>query len=160
MNRSRIFAAVVLCLLAAAIIIAAPASHLPKTNTRAALMTYVGDAAAIVQKSGPSCATFASPEWRGGDYYVFVLGPDDKLVCHPRPDMIGKDSGEITNKSGDKVGDKIVAMGKGSNKGWVEYLWAKSGKTDEELKSTYVMGITGADNKHYIVGAGAWDLTK
>lgn len=159
MKGSRIFA-ITLCLLATLTIIASPASHLPKANTRAALEAYVNEAAAIVQKSGPSCTTFASPEWRGGDYYVFVLGPDDKLVCHPRPDMIGKASGDITNKSGDKVGAKITAMGQGSGKGWLEYKWARSGKTEEELKTTYVMGVTGPDKMHYIVGAGAWDVAK
>jgi hypothetical protein len=54
----------------------------------------------------------------------------------------------------------IAAKGSGHGKAWVEYLWTPPGKTAEELKSTYVMGVTGPDGKHYIVGAGGWNVTK
>jgi signal transduction histidine kinase len=141
-------------------ILVAATSHLPKTNTRAAIQAYVEDAAKVVQKSGPSCATFASPQWRGGEWYIFVDGPDDKIVCHLRADMIGKSPSSTTNAKGEKVGAMIMAKGSGHGKGWVEYLWAPPGKTAEELKSTYVMGVTGPDGKHYIVGAGGWNVKK
>ena len=54
----------------------------------------------------------------------------------------------------------ISAMGKGNGKGWVKYVWAPPGKTAEELKSTYVMGVTGPGGKHYVVGSGGWKVTK
>jgi methyl-accepting chemotaxis protein len=158
MNRSRILLLVSVCVIAIVAIAAAPVSHVPKANTRDALIAYVKDAAAIVQKSGPSCDAFASPEWRSGDYYIFVLGPDDKLVCHPKADMIGKLQSDIVNSIGDKVGERILKMGMADGKGWVDYLWARPGKTNEEPKSSYVMGVMGPDKKHYIVGAGAYDL--
>jgi len=158
MNRSRILLLLSICVIAIVAIAAAPASHVPKANTRDALIAYVKDAAAIVQKSGPSCDTFASPEWRSGDYYIFVLGPDDRLVCHPKADMIGKPQSDIVNSKGDKVGERIVKMAMADGKGWIEYFWARPGKTDEEPKSSYVMGVIGSDKKHYVVGAGAYDL--
>jgi cytochrome c len=142
------------------LIAAAAANHLPKTNSRQAVQTFVEDAAKVVQKNGPSCAAFAGNDWRGGDYYIFVIGPDQKTLCHPKPEMIGKPSTEIVNAKGDKVGDMIVKMGTADGKGWIDYLWTKPGKTTEEPKSSYVMGVTGPDGKHYIVGAGAWDLKK
>ena len=142
-----------------AILIAA-ASHLPKANTRPAIKTYVEDAAKIVQKSGPSCATFASPQWRGGEWYIFVDGPDDKVICHLKAEMIGKSSLSIVNAKGENVGAMIAATGKGNGKGWVQYLWTPPGKTAEEMKTTYVMGVTGPDGKHYVVGAGGWNVRK
>ncbi|HSP15729.1 MAG TPA: cache domain-containing protein [Thermoanaerobaculia bacterium] len=157
MNRSRIFL-VLVCLAAVLLLAVSPASHVPRANTKQAVMAYVQDAAKIVQKSGPSCATFASNEWKGGDYYIFVIGPDQKTVCHPNPEMVGKPSGEIVNAKGDKVGEKIVKMGMADGKGWVDYLWNKPGKTNDEPKSSYVMGVAGPDGKHYVVGAGGWDL--
>jgi len=141
-------------------VLVAATSHLPKTHTRAAIQTYVEDAAKVVQKSGPSCAAFASPAWRGGEWYIFVDGPDDRIVCHLKTDMIGKAPSSIVNAKGQKVGSMIAAKGAGHGKGWVEYSWTPPGKTAEELKSTYVMGVTGPDGKHYIVGAGGWNVTK
>ena len=162
MNRFRILVPSLVCL-AAVLLIAADGSvknHLPRTATRDAVMTYVRDAAAVVQKSGPSCDTFAKPEWRSADYYVFVSGPDDKLICHANAAMVGKATGEIVNKSGDHVGDKITKMGAANGSGWVEYMWPPRAGAAEEMKSTYVMGVTGADGKHYVVGAGAFRMSK
>ena len=141
-------------------ILVAATTHLPKANTRAAIQTYVEEAAKVVRTSGPSCAMFASPQWRGGQWYIFVNGPDDKIVCHLRADLIGKAPSVSTNAKGEKVGAMINAKAAGNGKGWVEYLWAPPGKTAEDLKSTYVMGVTGPDGKHYVVGAGGWNVAK
>ena len=155
MNRLRILVPVFLCLVAVT-----PALFYPKENTRAAVKAYVQQAADLVQKNGPSCDTFSNPQWRSGDYYIFVVGPDDRLLCHANASMIGKLSADIVNSSGDKVGENIVKMGTGKGKGWLEYTWPRPGKTVDEPKSAYVMGVTGADGKHYVVGAGAYGLTK
>ncbi|HEX7137697.1 MAG TPA: cache domain-containing protein [Vicinamibacterales bacterium] len=151
---------IVLCLVAVVVAAAALAatSHLPKTNSRAAVEAYVKEAAAIVQKDGASCATFASPEWKSADYYIFVSGPDSTLVCHPNAAVVGKPASSIVNKKGDKVGEMIVAKGKDNGQGWVEYMWMPPGKTTEELKSTYVIGVTGPEGKHYVVGGGGFNL--
>ncbi len=161
MTRSSVLLSVTVCVVGAmAAVAAAPMSHLPKANTREAVVAYVQDAAKVVQKSGPSCATFATPAWKAGDYYIFVAGPDGKTVCHPKADLVGKPMAGIVNSKGDKVGDKIFKMGMADGKGWVEYLWSRPGKTVEEPKASYVMGVNGPDHKHYVVGAGAWDLKK
>lgn len=137
---------------------AAPATHVPKTNTRAAVQAYVEEAAKVVQKNGPSCAAFASPSWESGDYYIFVADAAGKTLCHPRKELVGTSIDAIVNAHGDKVGEKINRMAIGNGKGWVDYLWARPGKKTEELKSSYVMGVVGPDHRHYVVGAGAWDL--
>ena len=159
MNTARRLLPFIACLIATAVL-AATTSHLPNTNTRDAIKAYVESAAKIVQKSGPSCATFSSPEWRGGDYYIFVLGPDDALICHPTASMIGKPSSTIVNSKGVKVGEMVAAKGKGKDSGWIEYEWPQPGKTTEQLKSTYVMGLTGPDGRHYVVGSGGWNVTR
>jgi cytochrome c len=159
MNRSGRLLPLVACFIAAAAP-ALAASHLPKSNTRHAISRYVEEAAKIVEKSGPSCETLESKQWRGGDYYIFVLGPDGKTLCHPRSEMVGKPASSIVNAGGVKVGEMIAAKGNGSGKGWVEYAWPRPGQTAEEPKSTYVMGVTGPDGAHYTVGAGGWNVTK
>ncbi len=136
-------------------------SFVPKTNTRAAVQAYVEEAAKVVHTKGAAaCTTLATNDWRAGDYYIFVSGPDGKVLCHPSPEMIGKLQNDITNAKGDRVGEKVTKMSMADGKGWVDYLWKRPGKSAEEMKSSYVMGVTGPDGKHYTVGAGAWDLKK
>jgi hypothetical protein len=156
MTASRSASLVLACVVAAAAV--AATSHLPKSSTKAAIKAYVEQAAEVVRKSGPSCATFASPEWRGGPYYVFVVGPDDKVICHATASLIGKATESIVNSKGEKVGTMIDAVARGTGKGWVKYMWVPPGKTKEELKSTYVMGVTGPDGRHYAVGSGGYDV--
>lgn len=139
-------------------IVVAAASHLPKTNTHADVQRYVEEAAKVVQKYGPSCATFASPAWRSSTYYIFVDGPSDNILCHANAAMIGKPPSTFVNSKGEKVGAMIAAKAQGNGKGWVDYFWLPPGKKTEELKSSYVMGVTGPDGKHYIVGAGGFNL--
>ena len=160
MNRPRILVLVLVSFAAMLLISAAPVSHVPKANTREAVMAYVKDAAAVVQKNGPSCTTFATSEWRSGDYYIFVSGPSGTTLCHPKPELVGKPTSAIVNASGDKVGERIAAASAGNGSGWVEYTWPRPGQTKEEPKSTYVMGVTGPDGKHYAVGSGGWGLSK
>jgi methyl-accepting chemotaxis protein len=136
-----------------------PALFYPLENTRKAVVRYVKNAADIVRKDGAaSCATFETMQWRSGDYYIFVVGPDDTTLCHPNAALIGKPESAIVNAAGDKVGERIMKAGAGDGKGWVDYLWPRPGQTKEEPKSAYVMGVTGPDGKHYIVGAGGYGL--
>lgn len=155
MNRLRILVPAFLCLTAVT-----PALFFPKHNKRSEVRWYVQQAAEVVREHGPQCETFANSQWRSGDYYIFVVGPDDRLVCHANAEMVGKLSADIVNARGDRVGEEIIRRGAGDKKGWLEYMWARPGKKNEERKSTYVMGVTGPDGKHYVVGAGGWGLRK
>jgi signal transduction histidine kinase len=139
-------------------ILVTAATHLPKANTRAEVQRYVEEAAKLVQRHGPACVLLASPAWRSNDYYIFVDGPNDNILCHANAAMIGKAPSTFVNSKGEKVGVMITAKAHGNGKGWVDYFWLPPGKKTEELKSSYVMGITGPDGKHYIVGAGGFNL--
>ena len=161
MTRLRTCSAVAISALFAFAMAADSVSHLPKAHTRGDLVKYVKSAAAIVQKSGPSCDTFASKEWRSGDYYIIVAGgPDAKIVCHPNESLIGTSQNALVDTKGDRFGEKITKMTMADGKGWIEYFWNRPGQKNEELKHTYAMGVVGPDKTHYTVAAGAWDLKK
>ena len=157
MNRRTLLVSILVPLVAV-VATAKSTNHVPKANTHAAVKKYVEQAAAIVKAHGPSCATFASSSWRSGDYYIFVLDGKDKLVCHPNAGLIGKAQADIVNAKGDKVGVRLVEMARGTGKGWVDYSWPRPGESKESSKSSYVMGVKGPGGKHYVVGAGGYDL--
>ena len=133
-------------------------SHVPKSNTRDAIKAYVKSAAKVVAKSGPSCEKFKSKDWMEGDYYVFVTGPDDKLVCHPNASMVGKANADIVDANGKKVGLDLIAAAKKKGGGWVDYVWPRPGQTTPVAKSSYATQVKGPDGKWYVVGAGGYEL--
>jgi len=122
------------------------------------LMTKGGNAAKVVAKSGPSCEKFKSKDWMDGDYYVFVTGPDDKLVCHPNASMVGKANADIVDANGKKVGLDLIAAAKKKGGGWVDYVWPRPGQTTPVAKSSYATQVKGPDGKWYVVGAGGYEL--
>jgi len=82
------------------------ATKTPKANTRAEVKAYVERAAKFVAKHGPSCSALQSKEWQNGDYYIFVVGPDDKLLCHPIASMVGT-SGAAHQRLGCKTASAL-----------------------------------------------------
>lgn len=133
-------------------------SYTPAKNTRADIKKYVEAAAGHVAKHGADCATFENKDWRSGDYYIFVLGPDEKAVCHPSAAIVGKPSSEIVDAKGRHVGDEIVAASKTKGGGWVDYEWPRPGSDQPVPKSTYAVRVKGPDGKTYIVGSGGYEL--
>lgn len=130
-------------------------SHVPTKNTRAAVKKYIRDAAHLVAKKGADCSTLESADWKGGDYYVFVVGPDDKLICHPT--LSGKPAAEIVDANGKHVGTALIEAGKKGG-GWVDYMWPRPGTTKPIAKSSYAVEVKGPDGKHYSVGGGGYEL--
>jgi len=134
------------------------ASYVPKTNTHAAIKNYVEEAAKLVAKSGPSCEEFAEKDWRSGDYYIFVDGPDEKTLCHPNASLIGKDSDAILDVNGKSIGKTIRAAAAKKGGGWAEYMWPRPGTDKPVPKSTFVMHVKAPDGKTYTVGAGGYEV--
>ena len=126
----------------AAVLILWAAAFTPKANTRHEIKKYVHAAAAHIAEHGPSCHEFAGPEWRSGDYYIFVLGPDGRTLCHPDPSMLGREVPEI------------AAAAKHFGGGWVDYTWPGSGKS----MSTYAQRVKSPDGDTYVVGSGGYGL--
>jgi len=138
---------------------ACASTMVPRTNTRDAIVTYVDQAAKVVAKNGPSCETFSTPKWTSGDYYVFVIGPDNRLVCHVSRAEIGRATSELSDANGRQFGDAFVAVASSAaGHGWVDYVWPRPGKTQPAKKSAFVKSVTGPDGNRYIVGAGGYGL--
>ena len=145
----------ILLLFCATVVVAK--SYTPKKNTRAEVKAYVDRAARQVHRHGPSCAEFKEKSWMSGDYYVFVIGPDNRLVCHPNPSMVGKMNTDIVDANGMKVG-QLLADKANSGGGWLDYVWPRPGQTTPVPKSSYAEKVKGSDGKWYIVGAGGYGL--
>jgi cytochrome c len=153
----RNFAAVVLVGLVATAAIAK--SEVPTKNTHKAIKKYVKEAAEVVAKKGPSCETFSSKDWMSGDYYIFILGPDEKILCHPNASLIGKNNLDVTDANGKKIGVEIAANAKKKGGGWTEYVWPRPGTTTPQVpKMTYSTQVKGPDGKWYVVGGGGYEL--
>lgn len=155
MSRTRVFVFVLLFLAAGSLL---ASSMTPAHNTRADVKAYVDHAAKVVAKSGADCTTFKSADWMSGDWYVFVVGPDDKLLCSANPQLIGKPSTDIVDAKGKNVGRAITTAASRKGGGWVEYVWPRPGQTNPVAKSSYVERVKGPDGKSYIVGAGGYEV--
>lgn len=143
------------------VLLAGCASNLitPGVNTRDAVMSYVNSAANVVSKNGPSCDKFSSSSWMSGDYYIFVVGPDGRVLCHPNAQIVGMMESDIVDVNGMRVGDALsAAAATPAGHGWVNYVWPRPGTTTPMAKSTYVTRVTGPDGKVYMVGGGGYQL--
>ncbi len=154
---SRRVLSIVLSLLFIASVVAAK-SYTPEKNTRGAIKAYVKSAAKVIAKSGPSCDTFKSKDWMAGDYYIFVTGPDERLLCHPNASMVGKPEPDIVDANGKKVGTELLKAAHKRGGGWVEYVWPRPGQTTPVPKTSYAMRVKGSDGKWYVVGSGGYGL--
>lgn len=155
MNRA-VFASVLLLAVGCA------SSYTPAQNTRENVVAYVERAAALVGREGPTaaCATFHEPRWRGGEWYVFINGIDNVLVCHPeRPDLVGGDQTNLRDVNGVYLAREMSARAADPDgRGWVEYMWARPGETTPVRKSVYVVAVTAPDGKRYVVGSGGYEM--
>jgi cytochrome c len=157
MRRSFSVALSVVLLFCATVLVAK--SYTPKTNTRAAVKAYVDRAAKEVARHGASCATFKDKNWMAGDYYIFVIGPDDHLVCHPNASLVGKMNTDIVDANGKKVGEELANKAKSKDgHGWVDYVWPRPRQTTPVPKSSYAEKVKGPDGKWYVVGGGGYEL--
>ena len=129
----------------------------PRANTHDAVVAYVNHAADLIAKNGPSCETFAKPEWASGDWYVFVQEPDGNVIRHPNAQIVGRPAADIVDANGMHVGAALASAG-ASGHGWVEYVWPRPGTSNPVAKSTYVTSVKGPDGKTYYVGAGGYEL--
>jgi len=152
----KVFPLVLSLLVCASVVMAK--SYTPKSNTRGAVKAYVKSAAKVIAKSGPSCDAFKSKDWMAGDYYIFVTGPDDRLVCHPNSSMVGKANADIVDANGKKVGVELIKAARKKGGGWVNYVWPRPGQTTPVPKTSYAMRVKGSDGKWYVVGSGGYGL--
>ena len=132
-------------------------TNLPKSNTRAEVKAYVERAAQYVAKNGVTCSALQSKTWSSGDYYLFVVDANDKLVCHPNASLVGTSADAIVDSKGAKVGTMLDMMARKGG-GWVNYVWPRPGTTNPVPKSSYAMEVKAPDGKMYVIGAGGYEM--
>ena len=144
------------------ILTACATSFVPAGNSSTELTRYVERAARLVQDEGSAaCAAFHRPEWKAGEYYIFVTSADTNVtVCHPvRDDLVGQDQTNLQDADGRYFIREMLAVSKGADgRGWVDYSWARPGETTPTRKSAYVVLVQGPDGKRYVVGSGAYGV--
>ncbi len=74
-----------------------------------------------------------------GSNYLWINDINLKMVMHPiKPEMNGKDLGEIQDSSGKHFFAEMVKVCKDKEKGFVEYSWSKPGNDAAVPKISYV----------------------
>ena len=137
-------------------------SYVPKSNSAIELQSYVERAARLVQEKGKdACAAFDQPQWKAGEYYIFVTNARTNVtVCHPvRSDLVGQDQTNLQDVNGRYFIREMLAVATGpEHKGWVDYAWPRPDETTPSTKNAYVVGVTGPDGTPYVVGSGAYGV--
>ena len=83
------------------------------------------------------------------DLYIFVIGPDNKVVAHAAdPSRVGRDLLTTTDPDGKLIGPDIIEAATAEG-GWVDYKWQNYLTGKVEPKSTWVVKADG-----YIFGCG------
>lgn len=85
------------------------------------------------------------------DLYIFVFGPDRKVVAHGvNPDLIGDDPTVLIDANGKPFGNEMVVMADADGE-WVDYVWVDPLTGNEVAKSSFVVAHDG-----YIFGSGIY----
>ncbi|WP_420995786.1 methyl-accepting chemotaxis protein [Cupriavidus sp. 30B13] len=75
----------------------------------------------------------------GEDGYFTLMHSDTVVVMHPfKPEMNGKNMGDLKDPNGTYLFREIAAIGKSVGHGYVQYLWAKPGAEAPQPKLSYV----------------------
>jgi cytochrome c len=102
-------------------------------------------------------ADFNDPKggYQDRDLFVFVYGPDGKIVCVPGiPALLGRDANALKDVDGKEFGKLIIATATANaGGGWAEYRMTNPAIKKVEPKKTYT--IKAGD---YVLGVGAYNL--
>lgn len=114
----------------------------------------VAKAIALFKEQGTEAfATMNRPD--GGfvdrDLYIFVIGPDNKVVAHATdPSRLGRDLMTTTDADGKPFGREMIEAATAAG-GWVDYKWRNYLTGQVEPKSSWVVKADG-----YIFGCGIY----
>jgi hypothetical protein len=87
------------------------------------------------------------------DLYVFVIGPDYRIVAHGNDAArIGEDITVMVDSQGKAFGNEMVVRADSDGE-WVDYTWADPLTGNEEPKSSYLVKHDG-----YIFGSGIYKV--
>ena len=136
-------------------------SYLPKSSSGAEVRRYVEDAARLVAARGiGACEAFRTAQWRGGDFYLFVINAETHVtVCHDRPEIVGRNDYDLQDADGKYFMREMRAVAEErAAGGWVDYMWPRVAGGVPARKSTFVIGVRAPDGTAYVVGSGGYGL--
>lgn len=105
-------------------------------------------AAARISKVGKEQALteFATDkQWVVKDLSVWVMDTNGVMRFHMNPKMIGKDLLEVKDQNGRPYNKEMVAIGKGSKAGHIQYEWAHPETKKLAPKVAYITPVPGTD---------------
>ena len=101
---------------------------------------YVNKAIALYNAEGLDAviAHYNSQDSLDGQFYLFLIGPDDNYLAHPIfPHLIGTDIKDVVGSDGQELGKEIAEA---TEEGvWVEYLWPHPISRKEQQKVTWAI---------------------
>jgi signal transduction histidine kinase len=139
--------------LALAVLAAAP-SLAAERGTPQEAQALLEKAIALYKQAGAQAAMARISDPKGGfvdrDLYVFVFGPDRKVVAHGAdPKQIGNDVTTLKDVDGKAFGLAMLAAPEAG--AWVDYKWQNPVSKVVEPKSSFVKRVAG-----YVFGVGAY----
>jgi signal transduction histidine kinase len=127
-----------------------------------AVVSMVSDAVVLFNKDGEKAFdAFKSPgsEWRKGEEYIFVLDNDGNMLVHTDTALEGKNVIGLTDVGGKRIIKGLIQTANNSVKGqggWYHYQWPSPGGLFPRWKSSFVMPVTTASGKQYVIGSGIY----
>lgn len=126
-----------------------------KSGTRASAESLVNRGVALFQEKGPEegirIVNQRSKPFFDGDLYLFVIGPDGKIVAHAFDEArIGIPAEELYDEEGQPYGKLMVKLA--NDKGvWIPYRQFNPVSKKVEPKNSFVRKANG-----YIFGCGVY----
>ena len=137
MNRFRLFAVVVMAVLAVAS--QALAGEFGTADEAKAMLEKA--VTAIKANKAGALASFTKGEggFKDRDLYPFCGGPDGNFTAHPK--LVGKSLKELKDKAGKALGEEMYAAAKEGTISEVSYMWPRPGSTDPVAKVSFVTKV-------------------
>ncbi len=129
-----------LSLFFALVLLIAGCVAIPTKNERAAYaQALVQDALRLYNQEGRQAAVnyYSSAESVDGQWYVFIIGEDDRTLAHPRHERIGLDPSVRVDSTGYFYGDDILSATEAGK--WVSYVYRNLETGEEGRKHSWVV---------------------
>lgn len=84
-------------------------------------------------------------QWTVKDLTVWAMDTKGVMRYHVNPKMVGKDLLEVKDQNGRAFNKEMVAIGKGTQPGRVDYEWAHPETKKLVPKTAFLVPVTGTD---------------
>ena len=123
-----------------ALLIVAACTAIPtKDNPAGYTRSFVQDAIRFYEKNGREALIdrYSSPASVDGQWYLFVIDENNRVLAHYNPERLGEDNLTFTDSTGFAVGEVVAATtGQGQ---WLTYLNVNPETGEEARKHTWAI---------------------